>query len=84
METLLNIGVDWIVGLQGLGDWLILPMQAFSFLGSEDFFMLVLPALYWSVDAALGLRVGVILLLSSALIVFLIRVPFTKTLLVQR
>ncbi|MFC2063782.1 phosphatase PAP2 family protein [Chloroflexota bacterium] len=67
METLLNTGIDWIVSLQGLGDWLILPMQAFSFLGSEDFFMLVLPALYWSVDAALGLRVGVILLISSSL-----------------
>jgi membrane-associated phospholipid phosphatase len=67
MESLLNTGIDWIVVLQGLGDWLTLPMKAFSFLGSEDFFMLILPALYWSVDASLGLRVGVILLLSSSL-----------------
>jgi membrane-associated phospholipid phosphatase len=67
METLLNGGINWIVVLQGLGAWLTLPMKAFSFLGSEDFFMLVLPALYWSVDAALGLRVGVILLVGSSL-----------------
>ncbi|HBG74837.1 MAG: hypothetical protein A2X25_06885 [Chloroflexi bacterium GWB2_49_20] len=67
METLLNGGINWIVVLQGLGTWLTLPMKAFSFLGSEDFFMLVLPALYWSVDAALGLRVGFILLVGSSL-----------------
>ena len=67
MDTLMNIGINWIATLQGLGTWLTLPMQAFSFLGSEDFFMLVLPALYWSVNAALGLRVGVILLVGSSL-----------------
>jgi len=67
MDTLMNAGINWIAALQGLGTWLTLPMQAFSFLGSEDFFMLVLPALYWSVNADLGLRVGVILLIGSSL-----------------
>lgn len=67
METFMNAGFNWIAALQGLGSWLSLPMKAFSFLGSEDFFMLVLPALYWSVNAALGLRVGVILLVGSSL-----------------
>ena len=67
MDTIMNAGINWIATLQGMGSWLILPMQAFSFLGSEDFFMLVLPALYWSVNAALGLRVGVILLVGSSL-----------------
>jgi membrane-associated phospholipid phosphatase len=66
MDSLMNIGINWISTLQGLGTWLILPMKAFSFLGSEDFFMLVLPALYWSVSAAIGLRVGVILLIGSS------------------
>ncbi|MDP3183646.1 MAG: phosphatase PAP2 family protein, partial [Anaerolineales bacterium] len=65
MDTILNSGINWIVALQNLGDWLALPMKAFSFLGTEEFFMLILPALYWSIDAGLGLRVGVILLLSS-------------------
>lgn len=67
MESLLNSGINWIVMLQGLGGWLTTPMKAFSFLGSEDFFMMVLPLLYWSIDAALGLRVGVILLVCSSL-----------------
>jgi membrane-associated phospholipid phosphatase len=67
MEALLNSGINWIVALQGLGGWLTLPMKAFSFLGSEDFFMLILPALYWSISSALGLRVAVILLVGSSL-----------------
>jgi membrane-associated phospholipid phosphatase len=67
METLLNGGINWIVALQGMGAWLDFPMKAFTFLGSEDFFMLVMPALFWSLDAALGLRVAVILLVGSSL-----------------
>lgn len=66
MEPFLNSGINWIVVLQGLGAWLTLPMKTFSFLGSEDFFMMVLPLLYWSVDAALGLRVGIVLLVGSS------------------
>jgi membrane-associated phospholipid phosphatase len=67
VDSILNSGINWIVVLQGLGGWLTLPMNAFSFLGSEDFFMMVLPLLYWSVDAAIGLRVGVVLLVGSSL-----------------
>lgn len=67
MDSLLNGGINWIVFLQGWGTWLTQPMKAFSFLGSEDFFMMVLPLLYWSIDAALGLRVGIILLVGSSL-----------------
>lgn len=67
METLLNSGINWIVFLQGLGTWLTIPMKAFSFLGLEDFFMMVLPLLYWSIDASLGLRVGIVLLVGSSL-----------------
>lgn len=39
-------------------------MQFFSFLGSEDFFLFVLPLVYWCIDADLGLRIGLILLAS--------------------
>jgi len=40
-------------------------MQFFSFLGTEDFFMVALPLLYWCVDSVLGIRVALILLLST-------------------
>jgi len=67
MIALWDLGIQWIVWLQGLGDWLRMPMEAVTFLGSEDFYVLILPVLYWSVDAMLGLRVGIILLLTGGL-----------------
>ena len=65
MQALINLGISIIIAVQGLGDWLIAPMKFFSFLGNEEFFLLVLPLLYWSVDSALGLRVGMILVTSN-------------------
>jgi len=65
METLIQFGISFIVALQGMGDWLISPMRFFSYLGTEDFFFLVLPLIYWSIDSSLGLRVGFILVTSS-------------------
>lgn len=67
MQTILDIGVRIVVALQGLGEWLTSPMNLFSLLGTEEFFMLVLPILYWCVDSLLGIRVAVILLLSTNL-----------------
>ena len=65
MQTLIDIGIAFIITLQGAGDWLIAPMRFFSYLGNEEFFLLVLPLIYWSVDSALGLRVGIILVTSN-------------------
>lgn len=67
MQTLIESGIAFIIVLQRLGDWLIAPMQFFSYLGNEEFFLLVLPLLYWSVDFALGLRVALILVTSNVL-----------------
>jgi membrane-associated phospholipid phosphatase len=67
METILNAGLHWNVFFQNLGTWLKTPMEIFSFFGTEYFFLLLLPALYWCLDAGMGIRVGVILLLSTSL-----------------
>ncbi|HEY3474223.1 MAG TPA: phosphatase PAP2 family protein [Anaerolineales bacterium] len=67
MDTLIENGIDWIVAIQSLGGWLELPMEFFTFLGQENFFFLVLPLIYWSVDAGLGLRVALILATSNYL-----------------
>jgi len=64
MDFLVPFGVNWIIAIQSLGAWLEAPMKFFSFLGTENFFMLVLPLIYWCVDAGLGIRVGFILLTS--------------------
>jgi len=65
MQTLIQNGIAIIIALQSAGDWLILPMRFFSWLGTEEFFFLVLPLIYWCIDSALGLRVGFILITSN-------------------
>lgn len=52
--------------MQGLGTWLLLPMQLFSLLGTEQFYLFIAPALLWCLDAGLGLRMGLGLALSSS------------------
>ncbi len=65
MENWLNSGIPFIFAFQKFGGWLLAPMKFFSFLGTENFYVLVFPMIYWAVDAALGLRLGVMILLSS-------------------
>lgn len=65
MQTLIEYGIALIVSLQGAGDWLVVPMRFFSSLGTENFFFLVLPLIYWCIDSSLGLRVGLILVTSD-------------------
>jgi membrane-associated phospholipid phosphatase len=65
MDAIISFGISFIVAFQSLGTWLEIPMKFFSFLGSEEFFVVFLPLVYWSVDAALGLRIGFILLFGN-------------------
>lgn len=77
MEDLYAFGVDLAVALQSL-PWLEAPMRFFTFLGTQDFFMLLLPVIYWCIDSALGVRVGYILLLGnsfSALVKMVLQQP---------
>lgn len=67
MKAWVESGLDMILWAQSLGPWLRAPMAFFTSLGTEPFYMLVMPALLWCYDAALGLRVGLILLGSSSL-----------------
>jgi len=52
--------------MQSLGDWLRMPMLGITALGYEEFFILLLPALYWCFDQMVGLRMGLVLLMSNA------------------
>ncbi len=70
MNPIFDWGINLIVGLQTSAAWLIAPSRFFSFLGTEEFYLLILPFLYWCVDVGLGLRVGVILSASNSLNTF--------------
>lgn len=67
MDGILNSGIPIILWFQGLGNWLLAPMKFFSFLGTEDFYLLVFPIIYWGIDSALGLRLGVMTTLTSGI-----------------
>src|SRR3712207_5849483 len=43
-------------------------MQFFSLLGNEEFYLLLIPILYWCVDARIGLRLGFMLLISNGIV----------------
>lgn len=65
--SVLDWGIQLILALQSLGDWLVGVMNGFTFLGNEDFFLLLFPFLYWCVEAQLGIRVGLYLIVSMGL-----------------
>jgi membrane-associated phospholipid phosphatase len=63
--SILEWGVSLILALQGLGDWLIGPMNVITFMGNTEFYLLIMPALYWCWDSRLGFRIAIGLLLSG-------------------
>jgi membrane-associated phospholipid phosphatase len=67
MQPIFDFGIRLIIAFQGLGTWLELPMKIFSFLGTEEFFMVVLPIIFWCIDTDLGIRVAFILMFSNGI-----------------
>ncbi len=55
--------------------WLAEPMKLFSFLGSELFFLLLLPLVYWNINRRVGARLG-LLFIGNVLINDWIKVIF--------
>jgi membrane-associated phospholipid phosphatase len=53
--------------LQNMGLWLKPIMSAFTFLGNELFFLVVMTGLYWCINSSLGIRVGFALLSTTTL-----------------
>lgn len=70
MNPVLHWSIDFIAWLQMSAPWLFLPARLLSFVGTEEFYLFILPLLYWCVDARVGLRVGVILTVSDSLNTF--------------
>ncbi|MBN1536541.1 MAG: phosphatase PAP2 family protein [Anaerolineales bacterium] len=67
MQSILDLGIQLILILQDMGNWLITPMQIFSFLGTEQFFLIIAPVVYWCISPGIGLRLGLFLMTSASL-----------------
>ncbi len=70
MNLILDWGIHFIAEMQTSAPWLVTPARFLSFLGTEEFYLFLLPFLYWCVDVRVGLRVGVILTVSDSLNIF--------------
>lgn len=66
-DQILELGIQLTLALQGLGSWLAGPMKFFTFLGNENFFIFISPAIVWCYDARLGFRMGLLLMTSASL-----------------
>ena len=67
MDALQQWGLTVILALQQSLPGLPGVMRAFTFLGQEEFFLFVMPALYWCVQTDLGARLVVMIVLSNGL-----------------
>lgn len=66
MDAIWQWGLEFIRAVQmASSPALDLIFKAITFLGEEDFFMLLLPLLLWCVDFAVGTRLAIVFLLST-------------------
>jgi membrane-associated phospholipid phosphatase len=71
-ETVLDWGINFILGLQAaLPGWAIGPLNFFTFLGYEEWFLLMMPFVFWCLDPRLGFRLGIYLTAAGILTGFL-------------
>lgn len=65
MNALMEWGIRVIAWLQQASPVLDWPFRAFTFMGEEEFFLLLLPLIYWCLDRQTGARVTVAFLLCA-------------------
>ena len=65
MDTILHLGLHVVGAIQSIGSFLLGPMLFFTSLGYAQFYQLLIPAIYWCVDSAVGIRLAVLLVVSS-------------------
>lgn len=52
---------------QSLGDSFRTVMDIFSFMGTEEFYLLIMPLFVWVINYTLGIRLGMMLVLTSSI-----------------
>lgn len=67
MDTIWQWGITITLALQSAGDGIAPIWRALSVFGDEIFLLLLIPIIFWCISAQLGARVGLIVLLGTAL-----------------
>lgn len=66
LESLVPWGTDFLVQLQSYTpEWLVAIFAIFTFMGNEEFYLFLLPVVYWTIDRQVGIRLGYLSLLSA-------------------
>ncbi|MGD8625794.1 MAG: phosphatase PAP2 family protein [Anaerolineae bacterium] len=66
LEGLVPWGTEVLAGVQTINsDWVVALFAIFSFFGSEQFYLILLPLVYWCIDRDLGARLAYLSMLSA-------------------
>jgi membrane-associated phospholipid phosphatase len=67
MDGLINFGIELIRSMQTMSPLLDAPMEFISFLGTIEFYLILLPFIYWNINPSLGFRVLMVLIGSDSI-----------------
>ena len=66
-SSILDWGINVILWFQQFSPTLDLPFKVLTFMGEEEFFLLLLPLVYWCLDRRSGARLAILFLFSAYL-----------------
>ena len=67
MESVLNWGIEVVLWFQQFSPALDLPFKVLTSLGDKEFYLLLMPLVYWCIDRRPGARLFMLLLFSACL-----------------
>ena len=67
MESLLDWGIEVVLWFQQFSPTLDFPFKAVTFLGDKEFFLLLMPLVYWCINRQAGAKLFMLLLFSAYL-----------------
>jgi membrane-associated phospholipid phosphatase len=70
MDAFVQFSHDFANALQSLSPTLDIPMLALSFLGSTEFYLLIIPLVYWNADSRIAIRSLLALIVSEYMVSF--------------
>jgi membrane-associated phospholipid phosphatase len=65
VDSLLDWGIDVVLWFQQFSPTLDFPFKTLTFMGNIEFYMLLMPLIYWSIDRRTGTGLFILLLFSS-------------------
>jgi membrane-associated phospholipid phosphatase len=66
LESLMPWGCEVLAGIQSYSnEWLVALFTFFTYLGYEEFYLILLPLIFWCIDKQIGIGLGYLSLLSA-------------------